>query len=583
MAQLITKAINSVLLISLAFGTAVPAFSAEETAEFSGVAGKSNLGLIRGIVRDEAGKPIADAVVAIFRLGTSKLLRQARSAADGSYTLRIVPGKYTVLAVAQGFNPATLPQVEVGRASEQDFGFKLARAGSGNTLPEKRLDRSNPKWVIRSSQMGRSIYLNTEGDLPVGESVSEPAEVDVASHEDEAGSINLKPGQTIAETFAASSERGTYAGVNVATHIALNEKTDLILAGQATVGRNAPKRLDTQLTYRPNDSHTLRFVTSFGELGTLTNGEREESLGQFSFRAIDEWKVRDGIIFVYGLDYSRFTGAGDDFAIAPRLGFQYDIDSKTRFRSAYTTQTDDRTWAREIALEDAQISFREPAFIEDFVIEDGEPLLNNSRRLEFGIERVLDNSSSIEAGAFFDGTLVRGVRVIGMPFGPATIEGSEIAGNQQGNASGLRVVYARRLNGRFNLTGGYSFGTGQRLSGEGLQDPASLFAESVFHTVFGQLDANVRTGTNIRTIFRLSPNATVFAVDPFRGRLAIYDPGLSVVLTQSLPTLGLPFRAEAIVDARNIFDLQNTVTGSEGTLSLNSQRRMVRGSILVRF
>jgi len=110
-----------------------------------------------------------------------------------------------------------------------------------------------------------------------------------------------------------------------------------------------------------------------------------------------------------------------------------------------------------------------------------------------------------------------------------------------------------------------------------------LFAESVFHTVFGQLDANVRTGTNIRTIFRLSPNATVFAVDPFRGRLAIYDPGLSVVLTQSLPTLGLPFRAEAIVDARNIFDLQNTVTGSEGTLSLNSQRRMVRGSILVRF
>ena len=135
MAQLITKAINSVLLISLAFGTAVPAFAAEESAEFSGVAGKSNLGLIRGIVRDEAGKPIADAVVAIFRLGTSKLLRQARSAADGSYTLRIVPGKYTVLAVAQGFNPATLPQVEVGRASEQDFGFKLAHAGSGNTLP----------------------------------------------------------------------------------------------------------------------------------------------------------------------------------------------------------------------------------------------------------------------------------------------------------------------------------------------------------------------------------------------------------------------------------------------------------------
>ncbi len=579
MAQLFTKAINSLLLFALAIGTAAPAIAAEETAEFAGTSVKSNLGLIRGIVRDEGGKPIADAVVAIFRLGTSKLLRQVRSASDGSYTLRIIPGKYTVLAVAQGFNPATLPQVEIGRASEQDFGFKLARAGSGNTLPEKKLDRSNPKWVIRSSQMGRSIYLNTEGDVPLDEA----AEAEVASRDDGDGSINLKPGQTIAETFAASSERGNYVGVNVATHIALNEKTDLILAGQAAAGRNAPKRLDTQLSYRPNAEHTLRFVTSFGELGTLTSGEREESLGQFSFRAVDEWRIREGIIFVYGVDYSRFTGASDDFVIAPRLGFQYDIDSKTRFRSAFTTQTDERSWAREIALEDAQISFREPAFIEDVVVEDGEALMNNSRRLEFGIERVLDNRSSLEATAFFDGTLVRGVRVIGLPFGAASIEGSDIAGNQQGNASGLRVVYARRLNGRMNLTGGYSFGSGQRLSGEGLQDPASLFEESVFHTVFGQLDTDIRPGTNIRTIFRLSPNATVFAVDPFRGRLAIYDPGLSFVVTQSLPTLGLPFRAEAILDARNIFDLQNTATSSEGTLSLNSQRRMVRGSILVRF
>ena len=35
-------------------------------------------GSIKGLVRDDAGNPIADATVAIFRVGTSKLLKQVR-------------------------------------------------------------------------------------------------------------------------------------------------------------------------------------------------------------------------------------------------------------------------------------------------------------------------------------------------------------------------------------------------------------------------------------------------------------------------------------------------------------------------
>ena len=50
--------------------------------------------------------------------------------------------------------------------------------------------------------------------------------------------------------------------------------------------------------------------------------------------------------------------------------------------------------------------------------------------------------------------------------------------------------------------------------------------------------------------------------------MAIYDPSLSVMVTQSLPTLGLPIRAEAIIDARNLFDYQTGVNGEEGSLDL---------------
>jgi hypothetical protein len=147
----------------------------------------------------------------------------------------------------------------------------------------------------------------------------------------------------------------------------------------------------------------------------------------------------------------------------------------------------------------------------------------------------------------------------------------------------MRLVYSRRWIGKFSLATGFSFGRGQSLSGEAVTNPAALFQNDMFQSLFGQLEADLKTGTNVKTIFRLSSEATVFAIDPFQGRLAIYDPGLSVLVTQSVPTFGLPFRAQAVVDARNLFDFQTGVTGDEGSLHLNSQRRMLRGGILVRF
>src|SRR4029077_9790633 len=81
-----------------------------------------SFGIIKGMVRDDGGSPIADATVAIFRSGTSQLLKQVSSGSDGSFAARILPGTYTVLAVAQGFNPITLFGVEVGKAAEVSYG-----------------------------------------------------------------------------------------------------------------------------------------------------------------------------------------------------------------------------------------------------------------------------------------------------------------------------------------------------------------------------------------------------------------------------------------------------------------------------
>ena len=540
----------------------------------------NNLGTIKGIVRDQTGNPIADATVAIFRLGTSKLLKQVRSASDGSFLAKIMPGKYTILAVAEGFNPVTLAEVEINRASLSNYGFKLERAGSGNTLPEKRLDRSNPKWNIRSAQVSGSIYQNQQGDVPsVNSRVEQTVSVGETERTDQKGSQQV----SVAETFVAATDEGPYAGLNYATLLPISERASLLFAAQAGVGRGAPLRLETQIKFRPAEDHQLRLNAGFAHIGDVNIDGADESLGQISVRATDEWRVREGIVLVYGLDYSRFVGAGDDFSLSPRLGFQYDIDSKTRMRSAFTSFTEERTWSSAIQLEGSEVAFREPAAIEDIAVESGKPVMNRSSRFEIGIERVIDNSSSVELTAFFDTTFSRGLGFSAMSLSPAGEEFTEFVGNQNGNAQGLRLVYSRRINGIFSTSAGYSFGNGQRISQAAISSPDRLFEDDFFHTFFGEFDADFSTGTSVRTIFRLSPEATVFAVDPFQGRLAIYDPSLSVLVTQSLPTLGLPFRAQASLDARNVLGFQSGVSGEEGSLKLNLHRRALRGSIMVRF
>ncbi len=538
---------------------------------------RGGLGIIKGVVRDETGGPIAEATVAIFRAGTSTLLKQVTSAADGRFLARIMPGTYTVLAVAQGFNPVTLFGVEVGRSAELTYGFKLERAGSGNTLPEQRSDRNSSKWRIRAAQTQRSIYQDQQGKD------STVAKVEADEQGDDVGRSTRK-GQAVVQTYFAGSGHDSFAGVNFATLLPVTNKIDVVVAGQTGKGRNAPRRLETGVKLHASDSHDLRFNTSVGMLGKVTAANQSRPLGQASFQAIDEWKVRDGVVLVLGLDYSRFFDAGDDSNLSPRFGLQFDAGPKTRVRTAWTTQTEERSWAHAVDLEGESFAFTEPVTVEDLYVIGSKPRMNKSRRVELGIERVIDNRSSVEANAFVDTTFDRGVGLNKIAFDPLGGDGfGEFVADQQGRAEGIRVVYTRRINGVFSTAAGFAFGNGQKLSPAALTDPAHVFENGFFRSYFGQIGADLGSGTSVQTILRLSPQATVFAIDPFKGRLAIYDPGLSILVTQNLPTLGLPIHAQAIIDARNVFDLQPGVRGDEGSISLSSQRRMLRGGIQVRF
>ena len=182
----------------------------------------------------------------------------------------------------------------------------------------------------------------------------------------------------------------------------------------------------------------VRFAPPAWLSATMPTGN---GLGQYSVRAVDEWIVRDGIVVVLGLDYSRFIGAGGGRSISPRVGVQFDANARTRLKAAYAPGGDEGTIQSVAAFEGSQIAFREPnsrpiAFV------DGRAVMERSHRLEFGVERVVDNESNFEVGAFFDTTSGRGVGLLTTPSTAFSGDAGEAfidVANQQGAARGMRL------------------------------------------------------------------------------------------------------------------------------------------------
>ncbi len=587
--SLLTRKIPGLLLIlfSLALGLQAPTANASKTS----------LGTISGAVHDTKGNPVAGALISLLKDGANKVVKQTRSDSQGRFTTRISPGRYGIRAIAEGFNAVVFSSVEVRASQELVYRFNLEPIGSGRTLPERRKDRDDVKWTLRSAQTRRSIFQVDEAEnrdlqIMLGAEPTSDAElvtIDPADADDATSGHNGRHFQGVVETyFASNGSGGSYQGLNFAISTYAADGIELIFAGQTGVGPGATERLEANTKVKVGQQHRLGVgvgTIRYGAPIWSAFGEKQsDRVGQFSVRAIDEWVVRDGIVIVLGLDYSRFIGAGGARAISPRIGIQFDVNARTRLKAGYAPGGDEDRAQSIAAFESAQIIFKEGNH-RPIAFVDGQAVMDRSHRLEFGVERVLDNNSSVEASAFFDTTTSRGVGLLSTPitaFSGATGEAFLNVANQQGAARGMRLVYTKRLSHVWTASAGYSFGRGQRLAHD-VSHPGDMFQSGFFQTGALQLGAGFASGTNIRTVFRFSPNATVFAIDPFAGRLAVYDPSLSIQVTQELPSFGLPLRAEAVLDARNLLDLQSSSDNGELFTQLSTGRRSVRGGISVRF
>ena len=362
-------------------------------------ASKSSLGTVTGAVHDNRGNPVAGALISIMKVGADKVIKQIRSDSDGRFKTRISPGRYGLRAMAEGFNAVVFSSVEVRASQELVYRFNLEPVGQGRTLPERRNDSRDVKWTLRSSHTRRSIFQAQEGEdreIQAVLGVEPPADAELITVVAESDDSYRKDSQLrmrgVVETYFASNTFGqSYPGLNFALATSPSDDVELIFAGQTATDATAPARFEATTNVRVGDRHRLGVsvgAVRFGTPAWLQMASNEDGgVGQFSVRAIEEWIVRDGIVVVLGLDYSRFIGAGGGSSISPRIGVQFDANARTRVKAAYAPGGDESSIQSVAAFEGSQMVFRE-ANARPIAFVDGRAVMERSHRLEFGVERV---------------------------------------------------------------------------------------------------------------------------------------------------------------------------------------------------
>jgi Carboxypeptidase regulatory-like domain len=589
-----------------------------------------SLAFLSGTVRDDAGDPLVGAIVALFepQFG-GRELKSLRTDIAGKFSAGLTRGSYRVRAEAEGFRPM-VTLINLDRTDKLTYDFSLKRR---DTVVEKRGDRDDYRWIGRG--VPRSV-LHVAPDDPATADASDPGVADVA--EAQTGSRNYFHGavQFVGSTSPSAADEPGFFGTNFAVAGSFGGNLELALVGQQSLAGQAPQRLAAFATLRPVANHQI--TTSFG-YGQVPLGRRPASprdtepdglfgmrhpiskamlppgsdgfrpedlnsgpiptsmLDQISISAVDSWQVAPKLLLIYGFDYSRFVGGAvsQRESVLPRIAVQFTPTSRTRLNAAVTPGAGEDNLSRAdvegLNTEGLHIPFETRP--QEIAVNES-PVLDRSRRFEVGVEHLLGNgSSSIEATAFYDVIAGHGVGVLALPLeaSPETQATFDEVVHQvaamNGAARGIRISYSRRFNDHVTASAGYSFGAGARFSDLPLAtlSPDRLFSRGFFQVSSAKLDLDFteQTGTRISTVVRLSPSAVVFAIDPFAGRMSVYDPNINIYITQDLPSFGLPLRWQAVVDIRNLLDQLNGTEDGSVQLLATRTRRCIRGGISFRW
>ncbi len=538
-------------------------------------------GLITGLVRDSSGTPQMG--VAVDLLEGSTVLRVFTDAKGRFSVPSVAPGTYLLRASAPSFLPSLRENISLTPGAHLIINLTL------NTLfeaaqflpsrPRVSEDNDDWKWILRSSA-NRPILRVLEDGTPV-----------LVSTQDPAGDRHLK-GEIV---FMAGSEAEGFSaapGMGAAFRLeqSIFSSGTLSLGGNLGYGNGAQGVVRAAYSHRFDSGAHPEFALTLRRFGSPGNVVPGGALESFAFSATDSTTIADTVELDYGGEFQAVQFGERVSAFRPFGAVSVLVRPGTMVQYRYATSEPDMRAAKGFDSAPADLSESGPRIS----LLDSQPTLERAQHHEFSVSQRLGGNNlqlAVYADRVRNAALV-GVGDVGLDatdFLPDLYSGTFSYNGGTLSATGVRVVYSRKLAQDLVATADYSFG-----GVLDLDHPATDWAEVQDairnvrrHSLTGKFAGRLpRCKTRWIASYKWTSGEALTPVDLFNASPGQAEPYLNIFVRQPLPAVSfLPGRMEALVDLRNLLAQGYIpVVSQDGqTLYLVQSARSIRGGLAFSF
>ncbi len=562
----------------------------------------SAVGDLNGVVRDTAGNPLPDLLVALIAKSAETIPVLTRTDEAGRLFFRNVQaGAYQLLVRSSAYeSPSRLVEITAGKTLS--ISLVLQQLLSLGPSDQRNV---GIKTLLRSSD-GRLIFRTRSDPAGLGDADTNPffenASVEVYANSGVGDGI-LSPLDFPGGTTTSFAVKRSMVGGN-----------DYYVAGQFNSGPNSFWRFKNQLDYQLSDNHSIELFVGYGRLSLEDAGrasanaapegpDAEYGLGAgtarvASFGFEDNLRFGDMLSVVWGLELNQVRRGHSRYFVNPNAEISVQPFDRTSVRLLMASKRD--TQGNVVSLPDQEsINLSDAVY---FSLVDDNLSVATARYYEASLTQELTDSSSLELAGYRSRVSEAAVPyfVLG---GPRTIDTLRLSG-RQADDEGYRATYRQRLGDNFRASVSYTHG-----EATGLDAPANtllidradlgeLLRRRGYHALATQIEAFVPISrTHVTAVLKrvVSGGTPLTTLDALSDQFETSNQGINLFVRQLIPVptsllsyLGLDFlsayRIEALLDIRNLAnDDIGLVPTADGTILLVQNPRSVRGGIALNF
>ncbi len=562
----------------------------------------STVGDLNGVVRDAAGNPLPDLVVALISKTSDAIPFLTRTDEAGRLFFKNVQaGAYQLLVRSSAYeSPTRLVEITPGKTVS--ISLVLQQLLSLGPADQRNV---GIKTLLRSND-GRLIFRTRSDPAGLGDADTNPffenASVEVYANSGVGDGV-LSPLDFPGGTTTSFAVKRSLLGGN-----------DYYVAGQFNSGPNSFWRFKNQLDYQLSDSHSIELFVGYGRLSledagrtppstTLNGPDADYGLGAgtarvASFGFEDSLRFGEMLAVVWGLELNQVRRGRSQYFVSPNAEINFQPLDHTTLRLLMASKR--QTQGNVVSLpEQESLNLSDAVY---FSLVDDDLSVATARYYEASLTQELSDSSSVELAAFRNRVSEAAVPYF-LLAGPRTIDSLRLSGEQAGD-EGYRATYRRRLGDNFRASVSYTHGeaTGLETAENTLlidrSDLGELLRRRGYHALATQIEAFVpASGTHVTAVLKriVSGGAPVTTLDALSDQYETANQGVNLFVRQLIPVptsllnfLGLDFlsayRIEALLDIRNLTnDEIGLVPTADGTILLVQNPRSVRGGIALNF